>query len=110
MREPQRNQEGKQGEKLLRRLLLLKTLNKETIIMCTKREKHIEFETISKTNSRALVLLEKVNEDLELLLKAFKGRITLETKLATNLQEYPNPIQEGHRLANHMWLIKDTQT
>ena len=26
------------------------------------------------------------------------------------MQAYPNPIQEGHRLANHMQLIKDTQT
>ena len=52
-----------------------------------------------------------MNENLESLLKAFKGRITPKTILPTNLQEYPNPIQEGHRLANHMRLInKDTQT
>ena len=67
-------------------------------------------ETTSKTSSRSLVLLEKINENLESLLKAFEGRITNKTILPSNLQEYPNPIQEGHRLAKHMKLIKDTQT
>ena len=76
---------------------------------CGHREKQTELETISKTNSRSLVLLKRMNENSKSLLKAFKGRITLETILPTNLNEYPNPIQEGHRLANHIWLIKDTQ-
>ena len=64
----------------------------------------------SKTNSGGLVLLERVNENLESLLKAFEGRISKETNLRENLQEYPNPIKEGHRLAKHMKLIRDTQT
>ena len=76
----------------------------------TQKEKQIESKTVSKTNFGGLVLLEKVNENLESLLKAFKGRIAAETILPRNLQEYPNPIQEGHRLTNHMWLVKDTQT
>ena len=54
--------------------------------------------------------MEKVNENLESLLKAFKGKITKETILLANLQDYLNPIQEGHRLAKLMRLIKDTQT
>ena len=64
----------------------------------------------SKTSSGGLVLLEKVNENLESLLKAFEGRISKETVLPDNLQEYPNPIEESHRLAKHMKLIRDTQT
>ena len=64
----------------------------------------------SKTSSRGLVLLEKVNENLESLLKAFEGQISKGTILLENLQEYPNPIEEGHRLARHMKLIRDTQT
>ena len=55
-------------------------------------------------------MLEKVNENLESLLKAFEGRISKEMVLLDNLQKYPNPIEEGHRLANHMKLIRDTQT
>ena len=64
----------------------------------------------SKTSSGGLVLLEKVNENLESLLKAFEGRISKETVLPDNLQNYPNPIEESHRLAKHMKLIRDTQT
>ena len=64
----------------------------------------------SKTSSRGFVLLEKVNENLESLLKAFEGRISKETVLPNSLQEYPNPIEESHRLAKHMKLIRDTQT
>ena len=47
---------------------------------------------------------------MESLLKAFEGQISNETILPENLQEYPNPIEEGHRLAKHMKLIRDTQT
>ena len=64
----------------------------------------------SKTSSGGSVLLEKVNENLESLLKAFEGRISKETVLPDNLQDYPNPIEESHRLAKHMKLIRDTQT
>ena len=64
----------------------------------------------SKTSSGGSVLLEKVNENLESLLKAFEGRISKEMVLPDNLQEYPNPIEESHRLAKHMKLIRDTQT
>ena len=55
-------------------------------------------------------MLDKVNENLESLLKAFEGRISKETVLPDNLQNYPNPIEEIHRLAKHMKLIRDTQT
>ena len=54
--------------------------------------------------------MEKVNENLEALLKAFDARITSNTVLPPTLQEYPNPIQEKHRLAEHMKLIKEMQT
>ena len=54
--------------------------------------------------------MEKVNENLKAMLKAFNARIILETILAKSLQEYPNPIQEKQCLAEHMDLIKDTQT
>ena len=64
----------------------------------------------SKPSSGGSVLLEKVNENLESLLKAFEGRISKETVLPDNLQDYPNPIEESHRLAKHMKLIRDTQT
>ena len=64
----------------------------------------------SKTSSGGSVLLEKVNENLESLLKAFEGRISKETILPNNLQEYPNPIEESHRLAKHMKLVRDKQT
>ena len=67
-------------------------------------------ETTSKTSSGGSVLLEKVNENLETLLKAFEGRISKETILPENLQEYPNPIEEVHRLARHVKLIRDAQT
>ena len=45
-----------------------------------------------------------------LCLRAFEGKISKETVLPDNLQEYPNPIEESHRLAKHMKLIRDTQT
>ena len=48
--------------------------------------------TISKTSSGDSVLMEKMNENLEAILKAFDARITPETILPKNLQEYPNPI------------------
>ena len=38
-----------------------------------QKEKQTKSKTISKTNSGGLILLEKVNENLESLLKAFKG-------------------------------------
>ena len=44
------------------------------------------------------------------MLKAFEGRIYKEMVLPDNLQNYPNPIEESHRLAKHMKLIRDTQT
>ena len=64
----------------------------------------------SKTRLGGSSLLEKVNENLESLLKAFEGRISKETVLPNNLQNYPNPIKESHRLAKHLKLIRDTQT
>ena len=67
-------------------------------------------EATSKTSLGGSILLAKVNENLESLLKGFEGQISKETILPKNLQEYPDPIEESHRLARHMKLIKDTQT
>ena len=53
--------------------------------------------------------MEKLNENLETMLKDFEGRITLENILQKNLQEYPNPIQEKQCLMDHMELLRDTQ-
>ena len=75
-----------------------------------KKVQKRNLETTSKTSLGGSVLLEKVNENLKSLLKVFEGRISKETILLENLQEYPNPIEEGHRLAKHMNLIRDTQT
>ena len=65
---------------------------------------------ISKTSLGGSMLMEKVNENLEALLKAFDARIMSNTILPPKLQKYPNPIQEKHRLAEHMKLIKEMQT
>lgn len=63
------------------------------------------------------MLVEKVNKNLEAILKAFDARITPKIVLPKNLQgaqclfqECPNPIKEKHRLAKHMKVIKDTKT
>ena len=65
---------------------------------------------ISKTSSGGSVLMEKVNENLEALLKAFDARIKPDTVLPKELKEYPNPMEEKRRLADHSQLIRDTQT
>ena len=75
-----------------------------------QNEPQILPEEISKTSSGGSVLMEKVNENLEALLKAFDARITSNTVLPPKLQEYPYPIQEKQRLAEHMKLIKEMQT
>ena len=75
-----------------------------------ERRPMTSLEENSKTSSGGSILLEKVNENLESLLKAFEGRISKETVLPDNLQNYPNLIEESHRLAKHMKLIRDTQT
>ena len=50
-----------------------------------KRIHKESLERNSKTSSRGSILLEKVNENLESLLKAFEGRISKETILPKNL-------------------------
>ena len=57
-----------------------------------QNKKEAKTEVGSKTSSGGSILLEKVNENLESLLRALKGRVTLKTTLPTNLQDYPNPI------------------
>ena len=54
--------------------------------------------------------MEKVNENLEALLKAFDARIKPDTVLPKELQEYPNPIEEKKKLVEYSQLINDTQT
>ena len=60
---------------------------------------------ISKTSSGGSVSMEKVNENLEALLKAFDARIKPDTALPKDLKEYPNPMEEKRRLAEHSQLI-----
>ncbi|WP_208972676.1 hypothetical protein, partial [Escherichia coli] len=54
--------------------------------------------------------MEKVNENLEALLKAFQARIKPETEIPMSFQEYPNHMEEKERLNDHTRLIQDTQT
>lgn len=42
---------------------------------------------LSKTSSRGSILLEKVNKNLKVLLKAFEARIKLDTFIPKHLQE-----------------------
>ena len=64
---------------------------------------------VSEPSSGDLVLVEKVNESLDAIKKAYESRITALTEIPPNLQEYPNPREEKVRLAVHQQLIRDTQ-
>lgn len=80
--------------------------HKETLERARKEKQ----DELSKTSSGGSILMEKVNENLEALLKDFEGHIKLDTSLPNNLQEYPNPIQEKECLDENLRLIQETQT
>ena len=63
-----------------------------------------------ETNSGGLVLVDKINETLESILKAYEKRLTVDTVIPPKLKEYPSPIQEKVNLVKHQALIRDTQT
>ena len=54
--------------------------------------------------------MEKVNESLDAIKKAYESRITALTEIPAKLQEYPNPREEKFRLAVHQQMIRDTQS
>ena len=56
------------------------------------------------------MLVDKVNETLESILKAYEKRLTTDTTIPPKLKEYPNPIQEKVNLVRNHALIRDTQT
>ena len=64
----------------------------------------------SRTSFGGSVLVDKVNETLDSLLKAYEARIRADTVIPPKLKEYPDPIQEKVNLVKHQALIRDTQT
>ena len=56
---------------------------------------------VSEASSSGSVLVEKVNESLEAIKKAYESRITALTEIPPKLQEYPNPREEKINLAIH---------
>ena len=56
---------------------------------------------VSEPSSRGSVLVDKVNESLDSIRKAYESRITALTKIPPKLQEYPNPREEKFRLVVH---------
>ena len=64
---------------------------------------------VSKTSSGGSVLVEKVNESLEAIKRAYENRITALTKIPPKLKEYPNPREEKVNLAIHQQKIRETQ-
>ena len=56
------------------------------------------------------VLVDKINETLESILKAYEKRPMVNTAIPPKLKEYPSPIQEKVNLVKHHALIRDTQT
>ena len=63
-----------------------------------------------ETDSGGLVLVDKINETLESILKAYEKRLMADTTIPPKLKEYPSPIQEKVNLVKHHALIRDTQT
>ena len=64
----------------------------------------------TKSNEGGSVIVDKVNETLDALLKAWNSRVTSETPIPPKLTEYPDPLQEKIDLVRHQQLIRDTQT
>ena len=63
-----------------------------------------------ETDLGGLVLVDKINETLESILKAYEKCLTANTIIPPKLKEYPSPIQEKVNLVKHHALIRDTQT
>ena len=63
-----------------------------------------------ETNLGGSVLVDKINETLESILKAYEKCLTADTVIPPKLKEYPSPIQEKVNLVKHQALIRDTQT
>ena len=90
-----------------------KTLPNKSEELQPREEKNekVELSSTSKdTDSGGSVLVDKVNETLESILKAYKKRLTADTTIPPKLKEYPNPIQEKVNLVRNHALIRDTQT
>ena len=56
------------------------------------------------------MLVDKINETLESILKAYEKCLIADTVIPPKLKEYPSPIQEKVNLVKHHALIRDTQT
>ena len=64
---------------------------------------------VSETSSGGSVLVEKVNESLEAIKRAYESHITVLTEIPPKLQEYPNPREEKVNLVVHQQKIRETQ-
>ena len=64
---------------------------------------------VSETSSGGSVLVEKANESLEAIKRAYESRITALTEIPPKLKEYPNPREEKVNLAIHQQKIRETQ-
>ena len=63
-----------------------------------------------KTYLGGSVLVDKINETLGSILKAYEKYLMVDTTIPPKLKEYPSPIQEKVNLVKHHALIRDTQT
>ena len=64
---------------------------------------------VSETSSGGSVLVEKVNESLEAIKRAYESCIIALAEIPLKLQEYPNPREEKVNLAVHQQKIRETQ-
>lgn len=64
----------------------------------------------SNSNEGGSVIVDKVNETAEKMLRAWESRITSDTPFLPKLLEYPDPLQEKIDLVRNHQLIQDTQT
>ena len=64
----------------------------------------------TKSNEGGSVIVDKVNETLEMLLKQWEARLKSDTPFSPKLQEYPDPLREKIDLIRNQQLIRDTQT
>lgn len=55
----------------------------------------------TRSNEGGSVIVDKVNETLDALLKAWSSRLTAETPIPLRLQEYPNALQEKINLVRN---------
>lgn len=75
--------------------------NKNCATIASTSEPQLSEGDVSKTSLGDSVLMEKVNKNVEALLKAFDARIKPDTILPKQLKEYPNPMEEKRRLAKY---------